>query len=457
MTSYRLHRFALAPCCAAALMLLAAATTQAQFGPSPVVVAEVAEVEVSSGETFVGTVRPLRSATIGSAVDGRVVEFPIRVGDRVRAGDTLAQLLTETIELEVAAAEAELELRKQELTELTNGSLPEEIEQARARMEALAATKQYLTSKRDRMEKLRDRDAVALDVLQEAVSASLAADEAFLEAKAAWDLAVQGPRAEKIAQAQARVTLQQAMTDRLKDQLTKHTIITRFDGYVTQELTEIGAWVSRGDAVAQVVALDTVEVEAFVLDQHVGFVTTGEDVQVRIPSLPDRLFTGQVSAVVPQSDAQTRTFPVRVKVANEFEAEMPVIKSGMLARVTLQTGPVRKAMLVSKDALVLGGPAPPVYSVVPDAKDPNQTVAQPIPVEIGVASGDRLQILPTTGVQAAFVKAGDRVVVLGNERLRPGQPVMVTDVRKDAADQSTAEAAEPEARPVSAPTEKPRR
>lgn len=437
-------------------MILAATAAHAQFGPSPVVVAEAVEAEVSSGETFVGTVRPLKTATIGSAVDGRVVEFPIRVGDRVREGDTLAQLLTETIQLEVAAAEAELDLRKQELTELTNGSLPEEIEQARARMEALAATKEYLTSKRDRMEKLRDKDAVALDVLQEAVSASLASDEAFLEAKAAWDLAVQGPRAEKIAQAQARVTLQQAVTDRLKDQLTKHTIITRFDGYVTQELTEIGAWVSRGDPVAQVVALDTVEVEAFVLDQHVGYVTTGEDVQVRIPSLPDRLFTGQVSAVVPQSDAQTRTFPVRVRVENEFEAEIPVIKSGMLARVTLQTGPARKAMLVPKDAIVLGGPVPMVYIVVPDAKDAKQKVAQPIPVEIGVASGEKLQVLPTTGAQAAFLKAGDQVVVLGNERLRPGQPVMVTEVRKDAVEAPVAEAVPADAAPVSAPAEKTR-
>lgn len=456
MMSLALHRKSLIPSCAVAAMLWSAATVQAQFGPSPVVVAEAVEQEVSSGETFVGTVRPLKTATIGSAVDGRVVDFPISVGDRVSEGETLAQLLTETIELEVAAAEAELELRQQELTELTNGSLPEEIEQARARMEALAATKEYLTSKRARMERLREGNAASEDVLQESISASLAADEAYLEAKAAWDLAVQGPRAEKIAQAQARVTLQQAMVDKLRDQLNKHTIITRFNGYVTQELTEEGAWVSRGDPVAEVVALDTVEIEAFVLDQHVGFVTKGEDVQVRIPSLPDRLFTGQVSAVVPQSDAQTRTFPVRVKVDNEFVDELPVIKSGMLARVTLQTGAVRKAMLVPKDAIVLGGPVPMVYIVVPDAKDPKQSVAQPIPVDIGVASGDKLQVLPTTGAQAAFLKAGDQVVVLGNERLRPGQPVMVTDVRKDAADEKTAEAAAPEVTPVSAPAEQAR-
>lgn len=428
-------------CCAAAAVLIAQASLRAQFGPAPVVVAKALEQEVSAGETFVGTVRPLMRATIGSAVDGRVIEFPIGVGDRVAAGETLAQLLTDTISLEVAAAEAELQLRKDELAELKNGSRPEEIEQARARMEAAAATKEYLAAKRARMERLREGNAASEDVLQESVSASVAADEAYLEAKAAWELAVQGPRAEKIAQAEARVTLQQAVADRLRDQLAKHTVITRFDGYVTEELTEVGAWVSRGDPVAEVVALDTVEIEAFVLDQHVAYVVEGEDVQVRIPALPDRLFTGKVSAVVPQSDAQTRTFPVRVQFENEIVDGQPVIKAGMLARVTLQTGPAQKGMLVPKDSIVLGGPTPLVFIVVPDAKDPQQTIAQPIPVEIGVAAGDQLQVLPTTAIQAAFLKPGDQVVVMGNERLRPGQPVIISEVRESDDGASTPAAA----------------
>ena len=54
---------------------------------------------------------------------------------------------------------------------------------------------------------------------------------------------------EKIAQAQARLMVQQAMVDRLKDQIKKHTIIARFDGYVTAEFTEVGAWLGRGDPV----------------------------------------------------------------------------------------------------------------------------------------------------------------------------------------------------------------
>jgi multidrug efflux pump subunit AcrA (membrane-fusion protein) len=131
---------------------------------------------------------------------------------------------------------------------------------------------------------------------------------------------------------------------------------------------------------------------------------------------------------------------VRVQVANEFVDEQPIIKAGMLAQVTLQTGPVHKGILVPKDAVVLGGATPMVFIVVPDAKDPKQAVAQPIPVEIGVASADKLQVLPTTAAQAAFLKPGDQVVVLGNERLRPGQAVMVTEVREEAESTGAANA-----------------
>jgi HlyD family secretion protein len=412
------------------------AASLAQFGPANVVVAEVVEEPVAQGEVFVGTVRPLKRSVIGSAVDGRVVEFPINVGDRVEEGQTLAQLLTETISLEKEAAEAELELRKEELKELENGSLPEEIEQARARKEAASANKDYLMQRRNRMEKLRQGNAASEDVHQEAVSASLAADENFHAAKAAWDLAVRGPRAEKIAQARSRVALQQAVVDKLDDQLKKHTVITRFTGYVTAELTEVGAWVSRGDPVAEVVALDTVEIEAFVLDRHVGFVELGEDVLVSVPALTGKVFTGQVSAVVPQADDRTRTFPVRVQVKNEIGGGGPVIKAGMLAQVTLQTGQSQNGTLVPKDALVLGGPMPMVYMVVPaDPKDPKQLKVVPMPVELGVASGGQIQVLPSAAAKGAALKAGDQVVVLGNERLRPEQPVIVTKVvtRESAA------------------------
>ncbi|MBL8849371.1 MAG: efflux RND transporter periplasmic adaptor subunit [Planctomycetaceae bacterium] len=426
---------------AAALLLWALALQAnlafAQFGPARVVVAEAIDQEVSSGEQFVGTVRPLKRAVVGSAVDGRVVEFPVNVGDRVEAGATLAQLLTDTITLEKEAADAELALRRQELTELENGSLKEDIEQARARMEAASANKEYFNLRLARVEKLRRENAASEEAYQEALSASLAGSENYLATKAAWELAVRGPREEKIAQARSRVALQEAVVEKLEDQLKKHTVITRFTGYVTAERTEVGEWVSRGAPVAEIVALDTVEIEAFVLDSHVGYIELNEDVVISVPALPGQVFTGRVTAVVPQADERTRTFPVRVQVPNEIGGGGPVLKAGMLAQVTLQTGATQQATLVPKDSLVLGGPAPMVFVVVADPQNAKQQIASPVLVEIGIANGNLIQVLPSPAAKGMLVKPGDRVVVLGNERLRPGQPVELAETPAAAADGNT--------------------
>jgi multidrug efflux pump subunit AcrA (membrane-fusion protein) len=99
----------------------------------------------------------------------------------------------------------------------------------------------------------------------------------------------------------------------------------------------------------------------------------------------------------------------------------------MLAQVMLQTGPTQDAVLIPKDALVLGGPVTMVYLVAPDPKGPSKFKAVPLPVEIGVAAGGQIQVLPSPAAQGAFVKPGDQVVVLGNERLRPNQPILISD------------------------------
>lgn len=388
--------------------------------PSPVVTARVIEKEVRGGQTFVGTVLPEQRAVIGSAVDGRVVEYPVKEGDRVEAKQVLAQLLTETISLEIEAAEAELRLRQEELEELRNGTRPEEIEQARAQMVAAQTALELAKKRRERIHNLyTSGNAATQEQYDEALAAVDNAQAVLEERTAAHELAVAGPRKEHILQADARVAMQRAVVERLKDQRTKHTMISRFAGYVVTEHTEIGEWVNRGDPVAEVIALDRVDVLAHVLENHVPHIRQGMESRVQVTALPEKVFTGQVRFLVPQGDQRSRTFPIKVRVENEFVDEHPVLNSGMQARVTLPTGPVKTARLTPKDAIVLGGPRPVVYVV--DIEDPNaQTgTVQPVPVDLGVASGALIEVI-------GDVEVGALVVVQGNERLRPGQPVRIT-------------------------------
>jgi RND family efflux transporter MFP subunit len=407
-----------------------AATAQGpERPPAPVIAETVVSEKVAAAQTFVGTVMPVRFATIGSAVDGRVIERPFEEGDRVEAKQKLVQLMTDTISLELAAAESELELRKQQLAELKNGTRPEEIAQAKARLAASAAREKFLLARQQRVQKMyRSNSAATEDELEEAVAAAIEAQQVHIESQAVYDMAVAGPRKEVIAQAEAQVAIQQAIVERLADQRTKHTIISRFAGYVTAEHTEIGQWVNRGDPVADVAALDEVEVVVQVVERSVPFIHAGSEATVEIPALAERgVFVGIVITAVPQADIRARTFPVKVRIKNEINADGPLLKAGMYARAALPVGAEQLALMVPKDAIVLGGARPMVYVVDNAMATGDVGIARPLPVELGVAKGRLIQV---TGELAE----GQMVVVQGNERLQPGQPVVLTAQRSAAAE-----------------------
>ena len=402
----------------AVIIVCLTGTFRTALSQSPVIVSRVVEREVRTGQTFVGTILPEKRATIGSAVGGRVVEFPVNEGDRVEEGQALAQLLTNTINLELDAAQAELELRKHELEELENGTRPEEIAQARAQMEAARTALTFAERRLERIKRLASRgDAATQDQLDEAVAGRDNAKATLDERTAAHDLAVAGPRKEQIAQARARVAMQNALVKNLESRIVKHTMIARFAGYVVSEHTEVGAWVNSGDPVAEIVALDRVDVLAHVLETHVPHIRPGIESRVEVPALPDRYFVGKVAIVIPEGDQRSRTFPVKVRLENEITDDHPLLKAGMLARVTLPTGPRKKSLLVPKDALVLGGPSPMVYVIDVEGNGPKGK-ARPVPVELDIPSGSLVAV-------SGALKPGERVVVRGNERLRPDQEVTI--------------------------------
>jgi HlyD family secretion protein len=91
----------------------------------------------------------------------------------------------------------------------------------------------------------------------------------------------------------------------------------------------------------------------------------------------------------------------------------------MLARVTLAVGPLQQALLVPKDAIVFEEGKSPKIILARNDPAAKGTVAVPVPVQLGVADGDWIQV---TGE----LRANESVIVIGNERVQPGQPVLPT-------------------------------
>jgi multidrug efflux pump subunit AcrA (membrane-fusion protein) len=410
----------------------APAGASAQRGPAPIEVAPVVEANVAPTQSFVGAVRPLRTSMVGSAVAGRVIEFPVNEGDEVEQGETLAQLLTDTLQLELEAARNELVLRQEELTELQNGARPGEIVQSQASVDAAKAGLTYAEARFRRADALFRGQSRAMTEDEYFLTRAdhEKAIEALKEVQASHDLVVEGPRPEHIAQSAARVAIQEQIVKQFEDRISKHTIKAPFRGVVLAERTEVGQWISQGELVAEIAQLDTVEVEVYLPEDFIRFARLDTDVKVGIDAL-QREFTGTVTRIVPRADPRSRTFPVKILVSNEAVDGQRPIKAGMLARAELAVGPARLGMFVPKDALVLGGPTPVVWVLDADTQNPGQSVARSTAVRHGIASGGLIQV-------EGDLKVGMQVIVRGNERLIEGQSVRVVSRESSGAQPSIA-------------------
>jgi len=423
------------------LLTGSAATAQAQKSKSPtnkppkVVVEAVVKKSIKTGHRSVGTVMPIRKTTVGSAVDGRVLQHNVNQGDPVKKGQILAQLRTASLQIELRAAKAEIELRKQELAELENGSRPEEITEARAKFSAADVFRSNATAKHKRAVALFSKNAINQVDLDDARERFDAAHQAYLAAQAMLKRIEVGPRSEQIAQAQARLELQKARTAQIEDRITKYTITAPFSGFIAREHTEVGAWISQGDAIVEIIELDEVEVHAHVPAKHAVHLQRDVKVRVEFPELPNQIFTGRVERVVPTANVQSRTFPVNIRVQNRIQNSRPMLMAGMLAAVDLPTGQVRNCTLVPKDALVLNGASRSVFVVDPTSSSRSGTrnsrgsaeqgTVRSVPVQLGIADGSLIQVL-------GLGKNDQLVVVRGNERLKAADSISFTRPNRSA-------------------------
>jgi RND family efflux transporter MFP subunit len=374
-------------------------------------------MDLASGQAFVGTVVPARTSDVGSAVDGRIVEFPIVDGQQVAEGQAIAELLRGLLEIERQGAAAARARRRQVLAELVAGSRAEELDQARALVAGFEARLTYAKSRMARLRRLVERGTSTVDELQDAQTELEATEAQLAGSRAALALVEAGPRKEQVAQAAAAVAAQEAEVERIDDQLGKHTIRAPFAGWVVERFTEKGQWLARGGLVARIAELDRVKIVAQVPELSVRFLKPGDDVRLEFDASPDKTWVGDVARVVPQADLLSRSFPVEITLENEVVDGEPVLKGGMLARVWLPVGKTGAVTVVPKDAVVLGRGRPLVYVIEnPQGAPASSGSVRPVEVSLGAAVEGFVEI-------QGGLEPGQFVVTRGNERLRPGASV----------------------------------
>ena len=196
-----------------------------------------------------------------------------------------------------------------------------------------------------------------------------------------------------------------ARVAQIRAQLGDRVIHAPFAGVLGIRQVSPGALVTPGTAIATLDDTSRVYIDFPVPETMLSHLAPGLRVKGHSQTYPGRSFEGIVSTIEARVDEATRSVTVRADFPNADRALRP----GMLLEITLQR-PQRQALLVPEIAIVQVGTESFVYRVNPDSSVERATV------EVGARRDGLAEI--TRGV-----KAGERIVVDGTVKLRPGSRI----------------------------------
>jgi len=205
----------------------------------------------------------------------------------------------------------------------------------------------------------------------------------------------------------AQLASQQATLKRARAERTRHLVRAPFDAVVAERALEPGDWVGPGTSVLRLV--DDTRVEIFVATppELADQLEQGAPVLVR---LRDHSAKGSIVGVVRALDARTRTLTLRVATDEAARWLLP----GDTVRVEIDIVRTSEGVTVSRDAIIMGAAGRRLLLVDAENK------AKSVEVEVLATSDSDALLAPAKGLEQ-----GARVIVRGNERLRPGQAVSV--------------------------------
>jgi cobalt-zinc-cadmium efflux system membrane fusion protein len=293
---------------------------------------------------------PDRSARLAARIPGRIIDVPVKEGDRVTAGQTVAIL--------------------------------ESPELARARA-ALASALARAKSARLNADRLKSLEAKSLASGQEASAAEAEAASLDAEVSAAKQtLSALGQGEVEARNGSARVTIR-----------------TPLAGFVLSRDAVRGQSVDAEHVIAVIGDLDRVYFLGRLFEKDLSRMTVGASAEVRLNAYPSEAFDGKIETIGRQLDPAARTVTARIVVRNHGD----LVKVGLFGTARVVVGPAEtpvKRVVVPLAAVTRVADKDVVFVLQPDGD------FELHPVTLGRTAGGRVEVL-------SGLRAGERVVTEG--------------------------------------------
>lgn len=317
----------------------------------------------------IGRFVALRSGDVAARIDAPVKQLLAEVGDVVRKSEVIAILDDEILQAERALAESEFLESKAEVV-----AWAAEADQAQTELDRQARLKKSTAFSQARFEDAQKKMAVATA---------------------------------RIKRAEAKMAIKSAALRRKALEISYATVRAPYEGVIVRRHTDAGAYVSKGDAIVKIIGSRSLEIEADVPFKRLGGLALEREVDVKLDD--GSKHTATVRAVLPSENPLTRTRAVRLRP--KMGTTVKSLAESQSVIVAVPVGQERRVLTVHKDAILKRQGANIVY-VVADG------VASPRTLLLGEAVGGRMEVV-------SGLKAGEKVVVRGNERLTPGAKVRI--------------------------------
>lgn len=203
-----------------------------------------------------------------------------------------------------------------------------------------------------------------------------------------------------------KVFSEEASFKELKIQKNKKFVKAPYSGVVVEKSINLDEWVNSGTPIAKIVNTKDLEMNFNLPMGYIKGLNKSKEYEIE---LANKTIKAKLYAAIPSGDTLTRTFPVRFKasVNNGFVFE------GAQAKVKLAKNNKTEALTINRDAVIKRFGSDVIFTIN------DKSMAVMIPVQIIGYEGNKV------GIQAQGLKAGMKIVVKGNERVFPNQPVKV--------------------------------